>query len=152
MTGWLEGKLGKCSEGTPLLCDSCPCSGFPGFLDASKKYRYYEFRDWDCCLLSQSNPVDEGGFSGVDGHVIFQSVSGNSCIVVESTGNYATGYPVGGRYGIVSGYPAPFSSAVTGAVKSDSRRLGRFLDSACCNADGERIYAILYNDIYEEFE
>lgn len=86
----------------------------------------------------------------MDGHVIFQSVSGNLCIVVESTGNYATGYPVGKRYGIISGYPLPF--IVTGVVKSDTRRLSIIRDSVCCNSDGERIYAILYNDIDEEFE
>ena len=133
------------------ICGHCPCGkiGFPGWEDPNDRYMFYEYRDWDCCLVDKFEHVSEGGFSEVDGHVTFEWVSYSSCEVVESTGYYASRYPVGAVFPLSGGYPSPF--VMTSTIISDTKRLSAIRDSFCCNGNGQRIYAIMFNDD-EEFE
>lgn len=132
------------------MCNQCPCYGFPGWQNPKNKYMFYEYRDWDCCRFGSSS-LSEGGYSGVDGHVTFKCISSTQCKVVESTGNYSN-YTVGSVYGLsADGYPSPF--VMTSTIISDTKRLSDIRNSSCCNADGQRIYAVMWNeDDEEDFE
>ena len=129
-------------------CNGCPCGGFPGWVNPEKRYMFFEYRDWDCCRFA-SGKVNEGGFSDVDGHVTFKAVGYNQCEVIESTGNYSN-YRVGARYGLSNGYPSPF--VMTSTIISDTKRLSDIRNNDCCNGDGMRIYAIMWNEDDGEFE
>lgn len=146
---WLKKGLAVKMRNLLFLCSHCPCIGFPGWIDPENKYLFYEYRDWDCCLLDKNIYVSEGGYSKVDGHVTFKWISRTSCEVVESTGSYAADYPVGSVFPLSDGYPSPF--VMTSTIISDTRRLSPIRDSYCCNGNGQRIYAIMFNDD-EEFE
>lgn len=148
---WLRKGLTVALQKLLTLCNDCPCdndiAGFPGWEDPNNRYMFYEYRDWDCCLLDQSIHVSEGG-GEVDGHVTFEWTSRTSCKVVESTGYYANEYPVGSEFSLSGGYPSPFK--ITSTIISDTKRLSAIRDRYCCNADGQRIYAIMWGKVDEE--
>ncbi|MBQ9502886.1 MAG: hypothetical protein IJU70_12065 [Lentisphaeria bacterium] len=147
---WRKGGKLVTTKGRLMRCKTCPCGGFPGWIHPENKYMFYEYRDWDCCRFGSAS-MNEGGFSGVDGHVTFMAISPTKCKVVESTGNYSN-YRVGSEYGLAGGgYPSPF--VMTSTIISDTRRLSSIRDGNCCNADGQRIYAVMWNeDDEEDFE
>lgn len=136
-------------NGKVVLCDQCPCGclGWPGFKDPETRFNRYEYRDWDCCF--RDDKVKDGD---VDGHVTFAFIPPDKAKVIESTGNYAPDYPVGTIFSVGGdaktgcSYPIPMS----GDIVSNTRRNSDIIDGSCCNPEGNKIYAIMWNDGDEE--
>lgn len=105
-------------------------------LDGSERYfRYATVYDWDCCLFGPG--IDDGQPYGyaVDGHFKVSYDAAGQGTIVESTGNYAATHAVGSSYNQDFGY----SSSAT--YKSLT------FNAQCCNADGDKIYVELSDEI-----
>ncbi|MGC4039448.1 MAG: T9SS type A sorting domain-containing protein [Flavobacterium sp.] len=105
-------------------------------LDGSEHYfRYATIYDWDCCLFGPG--IDDGQPYNylVDGHFKVSYDATGQGTIVESTGNYASSYPVGSNYNQDFGYSSnPTYKSLT-------------YNDQCCNADGDKIYVELSDEI-----
>jgi hypothetical protein len=103
-------------------------------LDGSNRhFRFATVYDWDCCLLGIG--YDEGQPYLVDGHFKIQYDDLGQGVIVESTGYYASYYPVG------TSYNSTFGSS------SDPLYKSLVTNAGCCNPDGSRIYVLLSGEI-----
>ncbi len=113
-----------------LTYDSTNCQGGIQAFDGSNHYyRYATIYDWDCCLFSAG--VMEGPSYPVDGHIKIEYNCNGVGTVIESTGGYASSYPVGSSYGSNFGYA------------SNPTFLSLAANSGCCNASGNLVYVAL---------
>ena len=125
-------------------CESCDTTGyFPGFSDNNTWFRFLEIRDWDCCLMPYSNGVVEGGIGWlVDGHYKWRANGDCTATIVESTGIYASIYPVNTTVALSVAYATAYGSAVSNTYIS----FGTY--SPCCNSGGNREYGILSDQVF----
>jgi hypothetical protein len=103
-SGFLAGSQ---SGSQPILTISQPGIWFSGFITPSNKYQTAVLFDWDTCLFSagildySETPLLADGNSLnsvpwlVDGHVKLKAVGEDVGEIIESTGGYASLYPVG---------------------------------------------------------
>lgn len=108
------------------------CLGGIQALDGSNVYyKYATVYDWDNCYMGP-NAVYESPYSyPVDGHWKIQYDCNGVGTVIESTGNYASYYPVGSIY------------TGTFGPSTNPTYLSLVTDANCANALGDKIYVEL---------
>jgi hypothetical protein len=123
-------------KGVGTICTDEP-SSFLAFDGSGRAFRRLGIFDVDCCYLFPQ-------FSPDDGYYIIEKLPGGcGCIVVESARWYGrpSMYPVGKQIPCPS-IPAGVSSPINTATKQSLLK-----DASCCNADGSKIYAELFEEI-----
>lgn len=126
-------------------CECC-CGdlGFPGFEKPEKLYKYLTIYDWDKCLFSEG--ISEGPYGWpVDGHVKVEAVGCDKCVVVESTGGYATMYPKDSKHD-----RSVFLDGLTGSIISDTKRNAGVSNEECENQTGDKLFGELSEPLNDD--
>lgn len=106
-------------------------------LDGSSRYFHYAtVYDWDCCLFGPGFNDGQPYSYPVDGHYKISYDTAGQGTIAESTGSYASMYPVGTSYNQNFGYSADptYKSLIT--------------DPSCCNALGDKIFVQLSEEVF----
>ena len=147
LTGIMMGQNGTSSSGlygsNLRATVTSSCGGYPGFLDPNTYFSELRVNDYDGtedhpCLGGPNGLIeDEGPGWLVDGHITWTAISATQAEVTESTGNVATGNPVGTITSV--------SIPAHGAIQSNTVANSTVIDGNCGNSDGTAIQYILSN-------
>ncbi|MEI6035096.1 MAG: hypothetical protein WCS65_12565 [Verrucomicrobiae bacterium] len=114
---------------------------FAGYLDSGTLFARYAIYDYDSNCFGWG--VDEGVGWTVDGHFVFEATGGGQCVIVESTGSYATN--AGNTVGTV--WKISDVDRMAGAVISNVRRNSDIINPTFNNPDGSAIFGVLSNQV-----
>lgn len=142
-------------------CCCGDCRGFPAFDGSHRFFRYATAYDYDCCQFGPC--VDD---AGRDGKIKFESTGCGYGIVVESTGNYLKSRINGVCVDCKSLYPIGTIRDMTTVMRVSYVRCQNYfatapgvvnptkstalVDANCCNANGDKIYWELTEEITDE--
>ncbi|NTW32500.1 MAG: PKD domain-containing protein, partial [Bacteroidetes bacterium] len=126
-----------CEGTSTTLIASVPsvnCSGIQALDGSNRHFHYATVYDWDCCLFSPGIHESTDPWL-VDGHYKIQFDCNGIGTIAESTGGFASQYPIG------SAYTPNFGSSSDPVYKS------LITDANCCNPDGSKIFIELTEEI-----